>query len=78
MVFGVEMIILTSMSLSTLNVASIEELFTIFKRDFIALPSMLKKKTAVHVLLETHLNLNDFGTSLPKTNTIKELEITLV
>gem|GEM_PF-1327763 len=45
MVFGVEMIILTSMSLSTLNVTSIEELFTIFKKDFIDNETYLTKDT---------------------------------
>ena len=43
MALGVDMIILTSMSLSTLNVTSIEELFAIFKKDFIDTQTCLAK-----------------------------------
>ena len=43
MVLGIDMIILTSMPLSTLNVTSIEELFAIFKKDFIDTQTYLAK-----------------------------------
>jgi len=44
MVFRIEMIILTSTTLTTLNPTSIEELFTIFKRDFIDNETYLSKE----------------------------------
>ena len=44
MVFRIEMIILTSATLTTLNPTSIEELFTIFKRDFIDNETYLSKE----------------------------------
>jgi len=44
MVFRIEMIILTSATLTTLNPISIEELFAIFKRDFINNETYLSKK----------------------------------
>ena len=45
MVFGVAMFLLTSMSLSTLNIRGIEELFAIFKKDFIDNETYLTKDT---------------------------------
>jgi len=44
MVFGIDMFILTSMTLSTLNIRGIEELFSIFKRDFIDNETYLTKE----------------------------------
>lgn len=45
MVFRVEMIILTSTFISSLNVTSIEELFSIFKKDFIDNDTYLTKNS---------------------------------
>jgi len=44
MVFRIEMIILTSVTLTTLNPTSIKELFAIFKRDFIDNETYLSKE----------------------------------
>jgi len=45
MVLGVVMLILTSTSISTLNRVGIEELFTIFKEDFMENETYLRKDT---------------------------------
>jgi hypothetical protein len=50
MVLGLNMIILTSTAISTLNVRGIEELFTIFKTDFIDNETYLTKDTQSYII----------------------------
>lgn len=50
MVFGVAMFILTSMTLSNLNIKGIEELFAIFKRDFIDNETYLTKEEQSYLI----------------------------